>query len=69
MGSLASGRPGGNPEFGKSIKCDAAGEEPLVRLLNIRVTASMDDYLKSLGDRRPDFVREAIAQKISEETK
>ncbi|WP_375495977.1 hypothetical protein [uncultured Nostoc sp.] len=67
MGSLASGRPGGNPEFGKTIKRDAAGSEPLERLLNIRITPSMDDFLKSLGDRRLDFVREAIAEKLGRE--
>jgi len=61
MGSLASGRPGGNPEFGKTIKRDAAGIEPLEKLLNIRLTASMDEALRALGDRRLEFVRDAIA--------
>jgi hypothetical protein len=67
MGSLASGRPGGNPDFGKTIKRDAAGSEPLEKLLNIRLTASMDEALKSLGDRRLEFVREAIAEKLGRE--
>ena len=67
MGSLSSGRPGGNPEFGKTIKIDAAGIEPLERLLNIRITASMDEFLRGLGDRRLEFVREAIAEKLGRE--
>lgn len=67
MGSLASGRPGGNPEFGKTIKRDAAGIEPLEKLLNIRLTSSMDEALRSLGDRRLEFVREAIAEKLGRE--
>ncbi|MCC5613739.1 hypothetical protein LC605_01315 [Nostoc sp. CHAB 5836] len=67
MGSLASGRPGGNPEFGKTIKRDAAGIEPLEKLLNIRLTSSMDEALRNLGDRRLEFVREAIAQKLGRE--
>lgn len=67
MGSLASGRPGGNPDFGKSIKRDAAGSEPLEKLLNIRLTASMDEALKNLGDRRLEFIREAIAEKLGRE--
>ncbi|WP_375466707.1 hypothetical protein [uncultured Nostoc sp.] len=64
---MASGRPGGNPEFGKTIKIDAAGTEPLERLLNIRITASMDEFLRGLGDRRLQFVREAIAEKLERE--
>jgi hypothetical protein len=67
MGSQTSGRPGGNPEFGKTIKRDAAGSEPLEKLLNIRLTPSMDKWLRSLGDRRLDFVREAIAEKMERE--
>lgn len=67
MGSLASGRPGGNPEFGKTIKRDAAGSEPLERLLNIRLTPSMDDALRALGDRRLEFVRDAISEKLERE--
>lgn len=67
MGSLASGRPGGNPEFGKTIKIDAIGSEPLEKLLNIRLTPSMHEALRSLGDRRLEFVREAIAEKLGRE--
>jgi hypothetical protein len=67
MGSLASGRPGGNPEFGKTIKRDAAGSEPLEKLLNIRLTPSMDEALRNLGDRRLDFVREPISEKLGRE--
>ncbi|MDF5726124.1 MAG: hypothetical protein PUP91_37915 [Rhizonema sp. PD37] len=64
MGSLTSGRPGGNPDFGKSIKIEAAGSEPLQRILNIRLTPSMDEALRKLGEGRLEFVREAIAEKL-----
>jgi hypothetical protein len=64
---IGRGRPGGNPEFGKSIKMDAAGIEPLEKHLQVRLTASMDDALKSLGSGKMDFVREAIAEKLGRE--
>ncbi|MHC5610549.1 MAG: hypothetical protein ACYTXA_05905 [Nostoc sp.] len=64
---IGRGRPGGNPEFGKSIKRDSAGDEPLERHLQVRLTPSMDEALRSLGDRRLDFVREAIAEKLGRE--
>jgi hypothetical protein len=66
MGS-GRGRPGGNPEFGKSIKMDAAGIEPLEKHLQVRLTASMDEALKSLGNGKMEFVREAIAEKLGRE--
>lgn len=62
-GTLDSGRPGGNPDLVKH-QFKAKGDEPLTQKLTLRLTESMMKYLKSLGKGYPDFVREAIAEKI-----
>ena len=63
MGSLNSGRPGGNPDLVK-YQFKARGDEPLTQKLTLRLTESMMKYLKSLGKGYLDFVREAIAEKM-----
>ncbi|MEA5504932.1 hypothetical protein VB735_17835 [Halotia wernerae UHCC 0503] len=63
-GTLDSGRPGGNPEFGTKYKFQAKGDEPLSEAISVRLTASVKQYLESLGKNYPEFVREAIAEKI-----
>lgn len=62
-GTLSSGRPGGNPELEK-YQFKAKGDEPLSEILNLRITASTMKFLKDLGKDYPNFVREAIAEKI-----
>ena len=64
-GTKASGRPGGNPDFGTKYKFTTDREEPLTELLAIRVPASMKSELKSKGNWQ-EFVREAIAKALSE---
>jgi hypothetical protein len=65
-----SGRPGGNPDIVKySFK--PSGEEGLSIRLQIKITKSMATALEALGDRKSDFVRQAItdalASDVSEE--
>ncbi|MEM7579096.1 MAG: hypothetical protein AAF316_04455 [Cyanobacteria bacterium P01_A01_bin.80] len=67
-GTLNSGRPGGNPDL-KKYQFKAKGDEPLNQKLTLRLTGSMMEFLKSLGKDYPNFVREAIAEKIERETK
>ena len=59
---MSKGRPGGNPlihEHGFK----AEGVEPLTELLQLRITPSMMQYLKTLDDKNA-FVRQAIADKM-----
>lgn len=62
-GTLSSGRPGGNPELEKH-QFKAKGDEPLSEKISVRLTASTKQFLESLGKDYPEFVREAIAEKI-----
>lgn len=62
-GTLSSGRPGGNPELEKH-QFKAKGDEPLTEKISVRLTASTKQFLESLGKDYPEFVREAIAEKI-----
>lgn len=59
-------RPGGNPEFGKSIKQQQLGSEPLSKVLTIRVTETCWKELEETGDYK-NFIREAIAEKLKRE--
>ena len=65
MGSLNSGRPGGNPEFGKKFKFDAVGEEPLIKHLQLKISPSMKQRLDKLGDRKANFIRDAIDKALA----
>jgi hypothetical protein len=55
--------PKGNPESLKPFTTDR--DEPLVKQINVRVSASMYVKLKSV-DNYPEFVRQAIAKALSE---
>lgn len=55
--------PKGNPQNLKSFTTDR--DEPLVKQINVRVSASMYVKLKSV-DNYPEFVRQAIAKALSE---
>ncbi|WP_099072945.1 hypothetical protein [Nostoc linckia] len=59
-------RPGGNPDFGKKYKFETDRPEPLNQKLTVKLTESMMGYLKGLGKDYPEFVREAIAEKIEQ---
>jgi len=62
MGSLNSGRPGGNPDLVvHQFKTDR--EEALSERLSIRISPSMMKFLKML-DNYPEFIRQAIEEKI-----
>ena len=66
-GTLSSGRPGGNPEFGTKYKLQPKGEEPLTEKVTVRISEKTKEFLDSLGKEYADFVREAIAEKIGRE--
>ncbi len=62
-GTKASGRPGGNPDFGTKYAFKTDREEPLTESLSLRVPASMKSELKRLQNWQ-ELVREAIAEKL-----
>lgn len=66
MGTATSGRAGGNPELEK-YQYQPKGTEALVKQLQVRVTPSMMEFLKAMGKGYPEFVRQAIAEKIERE--
>ncbi|WP_181256761.1 hypothetical protein [Merismopedia glauca] len=63
-GTKASGRPGGNPDFGTKYGWKTEREEPLTESLSLRVTASMKSELQHLENWQ-ELVREAIRLKLS----
>ena len=67
MGNPNSGRPGGNPDFGKKYSYVSADNEPLEKLLQLRISASMKERLDKLGDRKLSFIREAIDKALVSE--
>ncbi len=62
-GTKASGRPGGNPDFGTKYAFKTDREEPLTESLSLRVPASMKSELKRLQNWQ-ELVREAIVEKL-----
>ncbi|MFH7026319.1 MAG: hypothetical protein ACHBN1_13165 [Heteroscytonema crispum UTEX LB 1556] len=54
--------PRGNPESLPPSK--RQGEEPLTKLLTVRITESMHKQLKEATDDVAEYVREAIAEKL-----
>jgi hypothetical protein len=67
MGSLNSGRPGGNPDFGKKFRIPTTGDEPYSKFIGLRLTATMNEKLdRLLGDRKMNFIREAIQKSLEE---
>ncbi|BAZ32881.1 hypothetical protein NIES4074_53880 [Cylindrospermum sp. NIES-4074] len=59
--------PKGNPDSLKPFTTDR--DEPLTEPLSLKITKSMSDDLKSLGDEKNDFVREAIQEKLDKKGK
>jgi hypothetical protein len=64
MGSQASGRPGRNPDFGTKYKLSRSGEESFDKLLQLRITATMIEKLNKLGDKKNQFIRDALQQAL-----
>ncbi len=62
-GTKASGRPGGNPDFGTKYAFKTERKEPLTESLSLRVPASMKSELKCLQNWQ-ELVRLAIAEKL-----
>ena len=63
-GTKTSGRPGGNPDITKyGFKTDRS--EPLRENLQLRISASMKEKLKS-RENWQEFVREAITKALEE---
>jgi hypothetical protein len=62
-GTKASGRPGGNPDFGKKYAFQTERKEPLTENLSLRVPARMKSELKC-RENWQELVRQAIAEKL-----
>ncbi|WP_066425105.1 hypothetical protein [Anabaena sp. 4-3] len=63
-GTLSSGRPGGNPDFGIKYRFKSKSGEVMTKI-TLRIKPSTLEYLKeTYGDEYADFIREAIAEKI-----
>ena len=63
-GTKASGRPGGNPDFGTKYAFQTEREEPLTENVSLRVSASMKSQLKKQKNWQ-ELVRQAIAEKLA----
>lgn len=63
MGNKNSGRPGGNPDI-KNFGFKTEREEPLLEKLQLRISASMKEEIKS-KDNWQELVRLAIAKELS----
>ena len=68
MGTLSSGRPGGNPDFGTKYKFARSGDEPITSHLTLKVTPSMKEKLDKLGKRKAEFIRNAIDKALASES-
>lgn len=64
-GTKASGRPGGNPDFGTKYALKTEREEPLTESLSLRVPKSLLSELKS-RENWQELVRQAIVEKLQE---
>lgn len=60
-----SGRPGGNPDISKH-GFQAAGDEPNIYRLNVRIPESLKIRLDPMGKDKNQFVRNAIAKALEE---
>ena len=63
-GTKASGRPGGNPNI-KEYGFKTDRPEPLIEKLQVRVSASMKEKVKS-RENWQEFVRDAIEKALEE---
>lgn len=61
-GTASSGRPGGNPDL-VHHQYKAAGDEPLIEKITIRITTSMLARLQEKENFR-EFIRQAIQEKF-----
>jgi hypothetical protein len=59
--------PKGNPDSLKPFTTDR--DEPLTEPLSLKITKSMSDELKTLGDEKNNFIREAIEEKLDKRNK
>jgi hypothetical protein len=64
-GTQASGRPGGNPDFGTKYAFTTQREEPLTENVSLRISASMKSQLKKQKNWQ-ELVRTAIAEKLQQ---
>jgi hypothetical protein len=64
-GTKASGRPGGNPDFGTKYAFQTERKEPLTESLSLRVPVSMKSELKC-RENWQELVRQAIAEKLAQ---
>ena len=62
-GTKASGRPGGNPDFGNKYAFQTERDEPLTENVSLRISASMKSQLKQKKNWQ-EIVRQAIAEKL-----
>ena len=62
-GTKASGRPGGNPDFGTKYAFQTEREEPLTENVSLRISASMKSQLKQQKNWQ-ELVRKAIADSL-----
>jgi len=65
MGTLSSGRPGGNPEL-TIYQFRSDRSEALTERISIRISPSMAKFLREMKDY-PEYVRQAILEKIERE--
>lgn len=63
-GTKSSGRPGGNPNI-KEYGFKTDRPEPLIEKLQVRVSASMKEKVKS-RENWQEFVRDAIEKALEE---
>ncbi len=64
---MPKGRPGGNPDFGTKYVLTTDRPEALTAKITVRVAPTMKEKLKQFADY-PEFVRQAIAEKMQRET-
>ena len=64
---MAKAKPMGNPNPSPETRFVAKGEESCTEQILLRVTPSMFATLKKFGDRRNEFIRQAIADALAAE--
>lgn len=67
MGTLNSGRPGGNPDFGTKYKFARSGDEPITSHLQVKVTQSMKERLDKLGKNKAEWIRDKLEKALASE--
>lgn len=64
-GTKASGRPGGNPDFGKKYKIPRTNDEALDTLLAFKITRSLKEKLDAISDKN-EFCRNTLINRLKE---